>query len=642
MPTGESLIRIQQVQGGGDTALMPSDKDYSDYTYAQGIYNRLIDSWLTIIDETIRQRAIRYAKDAQGQDLRDAGIIKSDETYTPVRLIDSNIRAEQPATIAYLVQSRRSIIFASSDGIPVDGLDMLEADFTTKMRYVGWEIPFIRCEDGAAAHGWDAIERIYDQDAPAFITHEHIGHDCLLFSVDCESIESQEIILIRKNLTAKQLRGMVVDGGFDTDQVEKVISISSKQTNTIDTAYEVYKIYVKKDGIVYIGWHHRQCDGYLKSLEPLFMGRRDVTQPKKPIIDELTGMPQLDNITQQPVIGDYVQVFEKEFPVIVRKYIESSDPKITQLPGRCILDEPDQEAASAILSGFVNGVARAANIYGCVAGTNIDANPNAAPAQLNMPLTNGSLWDKKVDFFHTPYPEASVMQGLQVVIQQNKQEQGKGVNLAAINRRDSGKTATEIQAANQLSTELSSVQVILQSIFIRQVYGGDWSLYQNYVLQGAIAIKNTFLLNLFGEGIQTDPMTGLVISCHGPINYIIKSSGDVDVIQRQETLQKLMQGWPVFGKTAIATEYLKDIIRFSFPEDAEKYIAALDKANNNQLSQCKQLLQTCGNVIQQLALDHKTGGIRSDVQANAPQLQQLAQQIQGAITSPDALGNGGQ
>lgn len=592
------------------------ENDYFDFQYGSGVIERLIGSWGEVINETERQRRLRYVKSADSDKLREAGILKADEMYAPVRLIDANIRAEQPPTIAYLTQSRRSIIFATADGTTIEGLEKLEANFTTVARYLGWEIPWMRVIDGDGAHGWDSMEILFDVDAPGHFALEAIGHDCLIFSQDCEDLEAQECIAIKKNLTPKQLRSLVKQG-FVKDQVEKVIGKSKNgaaSDQSVDITCTVFKVFFKKDEIVHTLWYGRGCDGYLREAEPLFLGMRDITQA-----------PVAADPMDPMSLVDYPPEFETTYPIVLKKYIESNDPRIVEIYGRVKLDEASQEAASAIQSSFVNGCLRASNIYAAPKATAINSAPNANPALTTTVLANGGIYDNPLEFFHTPYPPGDVMKAAQGIVTQNKQEQGAGINFSVLNRQDSGKTATEVQAASQKSTELTSVQVILLSIFVRMCYAKCWRIYQNRVLQGAITIKDPYLLMLFGEGIQADPSTMQVINCSGPKDYIIKSSGDVDVIQRKERLQQLMQGWDVFSKTALAPEYLKDIIRYAFPEDASRYVGVLEQAEMDEINRLKQLVTKLGSVVQALAVN-PDGSLRPEVAQHGGQLQQLQQE----------------
>lgn len=637
MPTtqeisGTSLIAIQGVEAavrGG----APDEKTYYDYDYAKGIYDKLISGWSSIVAETERQRDLRYVKDADSDSLRRSGLIAVDALYTPARLIDTNIRTEQPSYIRYITQSRRSIIFASDDGTQVDGLEKLEDDFTKRARYDKWEVPFIRMVDGGQAHGWDGIEIIFDETKPGHFCIEHIGHDRLIFSVDCEDIEAQEVIAIKKMLTAKQLRTMVADG-FNQAQVDKLVSTNQKDLGQTDCINEVYEMFFKLDGVVHVAWYARPCDAYLKEPTKLFMGRRDFSAGMAPpVIDPLNGQPSAPS--------DYPPIFETEYPVVVYKYIESNDPRIVEISGRVKLDEAAQEGASALQSSFVNKSLRASKVYGSPAKENMMTNdPNGLPVLTDVVLAGDRLISQPINWWSLPSPDESALKGMQMLVLQNKQEQSRP-DFAATNRKDSGKTATEMNLVAEQKNELSSVQVILLSITLREAYAKCWKITQNRVLQGKIIIKDPVLLNLFGNDIEVDQATMRVAACSSAKYYLIKSSGDVDVVQRNEKLQRLMQGWEVFGKTPLAMEYLKDIIRYAFPEDAARYIAVLEQAQMNEVAQLKGLLQQTAAVLQASVTDPATGDLRPEAKPHQDKLIMLAQHIQQALANGGATGMGG-
>jgi hypothetical protein len=624
--SGTGLIAIQGNQAGVST---PADqKDYYTYEYAKGVYDKLISGWSPIVAETERQRDIRYAKDSDSEDLRRSGLIAPDALYTPARIADTNIRMEQPSYIRYITQSRRSIIFASEDGTQVDGLEKLEEDFTKRARYEKWEVPFIRMIDGGQAHGWDALELIFDENKPGNFCFEHIGHDRLIFSTDCEDIEAQEVIAIKKMLTGKQLKAMVQDG-FDEAQVGKLIATNQKSLGQSDCINECYEIFFKQGGVVHVAWYATACDGYLKAPTKLFMGRRDFTAPM--------AMDSIDELTEEIIPGDYPPIFEKEFPVVIYKYIESNDPRIVEISGRVKLDEAAQEGASALQSSFVNKSLRSAKVYGSPAGNDVNSDPSGLPLLTDVVLAGDRLISKPINFWNFPSPDESMLKGMQTLILQNKQEQSRP-DFAATNRKDSGKTATEMNLVAEQKNELSSVQVILLSITLREAYAKAWKIFQNRVLQGKVIIKDPVLLNLFGEGIEIEPETMRVVRCVKAKYYIIKSSGDVDVVQRNEKLQRLMQGWEVFGKTPLATEYLKDIIRYSFPEDAARYIAVLEQAQMNEVAQLKGLLQQTGAALQASVMDPATGQLTPQAQPHQDKLVMLNQQIQAALQSGGTTG----
>ena len=92
------------------------------------------------------------------------------------------------------------------------------------------------------------------------------------------------------------------------------------------------------------------------------------------------------------------------------------------------------------------------------------------------------------------------------------------------------------------------------------------------------------------------------------MEWAIKPAGDVDVIERQQTVQMMMTAWPVVQQTAAAPLFMADLIQKMFPEQAMKYIGALQQAQQQQQSaqaqQQAQMMQTAqqlGQGIKNLA-----------------------------------------
>lgn len=614
-----ATVRLTPASSNGEGAQEDSH-DYYDFQKAKGVFDKLIDGWKSQDEEVTRQRAVRYIKDSDSLSLRQRGILLADEMYSPQRLIDQNIRSEKPALIKYLTQSTRSVIFETTDLTPVDGKEKLEAFFTNCARFLKWEIPWTRCFDGSQAHGKDSVEVVFDASKPGNFRIDHIGPSRLIFSTDSEDLHAQEVIAIERILTSNQLRTMK---GFNKEQVSKIVQTNAAKIGSQDCSHKCYKVYFKQDGIVHVAWYAKDgCDSYLMEPKPLWLGKRDFTAAK---INEDPENPE--------AIADYPSIYETEAPVYILPYSIDNDPRIIEIVGRCKLDEPAQEAASALQTAMVNGANRASKVMGAPKQNNLGIPPNAEPTMTNKVIGAGRLWDQPIDFFTTPWPAQSIVGFINQVVTSNKQEQGSGIAFAALNRKDTEKTATELNMAQQESQELGSVQIILLSVFIREVYACCWGITQNRVLQGKIKVKDPSLLMLFGDNVDATE-DGVVLSCTGAKEYILKSSGDIDVIQRQQHLQKLMQGWEVFGKTAISVEYLKDIIRYSFPEDASKYINIIDTGIANQADALKNLLIKVSKVLQAIVQDP------SSIATVSPEaLQQLAMEVMSAVAAPSIPGS---
>lgn len=602
-------------------------QDFLDFKYMKGVVDKLVGDFDTERNFTERNRSLRYFRGVDSEVLRNSGIIKADELYSKVRLIDTNIRREQPQYLLYITQSRRAAVFVGPDGSSVPGSELLENDFTAKARYTGWEIPFIRVIDGAQIHGYDVVEVLFDSSKPGHFSVEHVGRENLIFHVDSENIQAQEIICRRLQLTAWQLEEEARDGRLDAEQVKILVNSSAKKSEEKEqNMYEVFKVFFRKDKQIFKTYYAKECTGFLANPQPYFNGIVNVSAGKT----EVVGVNPIDSTP----VTDFPPEIEPDYPFFILKYVESEDPKIVDIKGRADLDESAQEASSAILSGFVNGTLRAANVYGSPASSNINQKPDAAPRQTDTVLKNGAIYDQPLNFFNTPYPDQAALNGLNQVITLNSQEQAQ-INYTVLNRKDSGKTATEVSAAQEENAKLSSVQVALLSIFMRQVYAYCWRMYQSRVLAGKIVVADK-VKPYFGSA-QVDPMTGEQLNVT-PAVYQLRASGDVDVVKRAEKLQQQWQAWPVIATTPIAMSFFKDMLRNAFPEDAEKYITELDMAAANTQQAQTQLIQKLGAIVKELAFDDE-GKLRPELDGMEPQLQNLQQEILAA-TQPAIAGAG--
>ncbi len=579
---------------------------YQDFKFASPRIKKLTEDWAAIDSETKRLRLLRYIRVDKASLMKD-GKFNEGQTYLAIRLTDTNIRQEQPQHVAYLTQSRRSLVFEPKDGVEIDGVAKLEKNFTDKARYVGWQAPYLQVIDGSSHHGWDSIEVVLDVDKPGHFVHEHVGHENLIFDLEAEDINNQELVLRRVKYTSIQLRQNVKKFGFSKEQVSKILASKDgeSESQTKDIIYDIYKCYYRdEDNVIYIGWWHDKCDDWVKEPEMFYLGMNDLAQ-----------QPQFDPLNPTVVINDRPNLPEVEYPFYLLLYYESENGKITEVRGRGFLDEPAQEAASAVMSGAVNNMVASSQVYGSP-----ENNPGDTKAtdvvQLKTVLKPG-LYNKKINFWNMPPPPSHVPQLLQAIVGQNKAETAK-VDFAALNRKDSRKTAEEVKTASQEASQLSSVQVVNLSTFIQLVSTREFRIYQNRVLQGKIKVNDESLIQLLQQ------------------EYNIKSAGDVDVIQRQEKLERMMQAWPVMQKTPAADAFLKNFIRTAFPEDSDTYIKAIDAAE----AQGVNLVIGLGAIVQALAVG-PDGKLVPEAAPYGAQLQKLAQEAQAYIMANNpAMKNG--
>lgn len=556
-------------------------KQLFEFSLAKTRLKQLVDDWQKEINDSKQRRKVRNI-DVSPKKLREQGVLKPDETLIPMRVINTNIEREKPPFISFLKQSRRLAIFRCLDN-PKQNTEQLEKEFTEGMEYSGWEQPHFKNLDGAQTHGWDSVEVVFDDTKPLHVSLEHIGHDKLFFPKGAVNLQACELLIRCYTLSQIQLRSFIAEFGFDRTQVESLLSKFDSETRR-DEVVTIYKCFFKCESIVYVAWFDLEaCADWLKTPQKHYIGIRDkqkiqVMKPQpQPIIDPTTGASIGTQMVNAPTVEEqWVDADLHMYPVFLLPYSETEEQELFSHKGRVFFDCHQQEAQTAIASGFVNGLTRAANVYGSVESD--PSGSTAAPKQLDTKLEHGAIYDKKIQFWNTNYPDPMCLNALQFFSVQNSNETGQ-LNFAVANRKDSRKTATEIQTAEQQTQLLSSVQVTLFSTFLRELYGFCWLIVQSQALQEKIQ----FLLTQIEVAIAGMSKTVWVnnIPVIG-MRYDVRAAGDVDVVQRAEKLQRMMQFWPIIAATPVANKYLQMMLKVAFPEDGDELSQMIDEGNQVQ------------------------------------------------------------
>ena len=554
------------------------DKDLTKYEDASTNIQNLIDVIESLEDVADTNRSSRKL-DINVEAERVDGHLDEDEFLVPAHIIDTNIRREQSKYVAYVTGSRRSAIFTSI-GQPTTATGELERDFTDKTRYAGWQVPLFKIIDGMQLHGYSIAEVQFDEDMPGHFSVEAVNYEDLGFPEDTRDIQACEMLVHRHYFTALQLRDMVDNDDFNEDIVDILLDDKPDEGHHIDleSLYEVEKVLFKKEGKVFVGWSCcAKCDDWLRDPKPLYLGRRS---------------------------GEFLQD-EVNYPYVVFPYMIQEDSAVRNAVGRAFLDRTTQETVTSLMSSFVTAHRRAANFY--FAKENED--PNNTNIQTGVKFQPGALIDANIKQFQLTPPDTSMIAAIQTIMGQNSQEQSQ-VNYAAMNRKDSRKTATEIQAASSEAQQLSSTQVSLFSIALKDVYEWCWKIYRSRVIAGVI--RPAASLDLFVNH-----------------EFSIKPAGDVDVIERQEKAHKMMQAWGVIAQTALAPMFLQNMMRLMFPDEGESYAAMLQTGNEKD-----QLLQQLMQVINALVVDQQTGQLTQEAQPFAQQIKLLQAKVGDILGIP--------
>ena len=552
------------------------EENFKEFSKARIFLQRLVNDWNEEITATVERRLTRNI-DVDVEALREGGQLDEDETLIPDRVIDTNIQREQPPYINYLKNSRRLAIFnCLSD--PDIKAERLELEFTRGMTYPSWETPHFKCLDGAQTHGWDAVEVVFDENLPLHVGLEQIGHDKLFFPITNPDIQAAARVVRAYDVTSVQLKKFVLRNKFDAEQIAIILNAKEDTKNKSETT-RIYKEYSKYKGQVHVSWFSLEhgVSKWLKAPMPLYLGIKN---------------------------PDGSEAIVKDYPIYLLFYRETEQPKITDHKGRVFLDEYKQEAMTALLSSFINGTYRATQIYASVSQDDGTGSSLKEPSDIKV---NGNrVLNKPVNFFHSDYPDPSVLKTLTFMDNSNAQETGQ-VNFAATNRQDSRKTAKEITSSEQQQALLNSVQLTLFSTYIRGIYNLVWLIVQSQAAQNKIRflqvkvqqtvmnpITQTPLMNAQGQ-----PQTQEIwVNDYNTINqiYDVRAAGDVDVIQRAEKLQQMERDWPIVSQTVLKDEFLSEMIRLKYPDTGDRW-AKLLASQGTMLSQSQGLVQGFSGII---------------------------------------------
>tara|TARA_R100001163_G_C5066590_1_gene205113 strand:- start:2092 stop:3777 length:1686 start_codon:yes stop_codon:yes gene_type:complete len=549
---------------------MKTDYDYIKYDDAAKEIHRLNSHLQTQATKADEHRLLRHPTIDIDAEQR-SGHLAPDELYIPLHLVDMNIRREQARYVSYISSSRRVAIFKSLNDVTFDST-VLEEDFTDKARYTGWQTSIFRIIDSMQLHGYGVAEVSFDVTKPGHFAVNDVNFEDLGLPEDARDIQACEMIVHRHYFTDLQLKRMAETDDFNKEQVN---NLDFKELAENYSLMEVQKVLFKKNNVVYVGWACiDRCNDWVRKPRPLFLGKRQQGE----------------------------ELFETQYPYVLFPYNINEDTTISLMKGRAELDEYAQESATSLLSSFVTAHRRASGLY--FAKDNND--PNNTNVQTSVFFTPNALIDSNIKQFQLSPPDSSIMGAIQTILGQNMQETSQ-VNFAAMNRKDSRKTATEVQAATSEAQALSASQVALFSIALKKVYTQCWNIYRLRTIEGLI--QASIPPNFFTDH-----------------EYSIRPAGDADVIERQEKINKMMQAWPVVQQTGAASLFLKRFVSMLFPEDGQAYVQAIQDDNTKT-----QLLMQLQTIVQSLITDPETGQLSEEAQPYQQQLQQIMQQVQQVL-----------
>lgn len=594
----------------------PTNIDYinsTDYTKLETKIRDLVTRMDEAAVDNQVSRNLRYVEvDVEGE--RARGKLQPDELMIPLHIIDSNVRREQPSYVQYITQSLRSNVLKDIE-TPSNDTTLLEQDVTVRFRYPGWQIPMFENIDGFQQNGHSIMELVIDKDTPDTLRHEAVAFGDFGVTMDTKDIQKAEMVARNYYFTRTELverkNHPDPDKRFDAVQVDKIVDQnpdSNSNTNAAinvkdESLYKIQKITYRINGICHTAWtKYKVCDEWLRVPKPLYLGRR---KPKE--------QPSVVELLKSKLSGVPVTVpdFETSYPYFVFPYLISENKTVSQLKGRAFLDQDTQQATSSLLSSFVTAHRRASGLY--FSKDTEDPNDDVG-MQKNVFFKQGCLINAKIKQFQLAAPGSDLISGINLLVSSNQQETSQ-VNFAASNRKDSRKTATEIDASQNKEVQLTTTQVVLFSTALTSMDTVRFEILQSRVMAGLIQV-NPVLKQMYSR------------------KYSVRPAGDTDVIERQQLLMAMKEAWPVVSQTPAAIDFLCDMLMLAFPNYAPKYTKTLlayqaqqQSAQAQAQAAMMQRAQQIGAGLVQLSKKPEMFSDAGKIHA-LPAVQQAAQEIE--------------
>lgn len=577
-------------------------KNLLDLNTANGLFSQYISSHGAVEATIVTNRRLRSNK-ADVEQMRSAGLLQENQTFIGVRLIHQNINQALPPLLSYLKQSPRMATFVPGDNA------YLDQEFTRVLQYPSWEVPYIELLDGAELNGLGYMMVKYDPTKLGAVAMDTIPIGEIVYDRRLKSLQDSPAVLIKHVITSVSFYHWDSFENFDKESdAYKAITarLLMNEVNNIGDDLVIYEAFVKVNGFVYRGWYYKDSRQWLKQPLPFSNGIEE-TVPEINI--DPMAMTSEPTYVSKPVHLTY-------YPIAVKRISITENRKHDEVEGRAVDDYHKQEAATTLMTAAVNGSTQAANTMWAPDGSNLDG---VAPAQLQFKIKNNAIWKTPMRAFTSPWPDPMIFKGIESVIQQNAMETNQ-VAWAVNNRKDSRKTATEIEAAQQQQGMLTGTAALVFSIFLRDVLTMAWPIVQSAAKKGTIK----FLIEV------SDPAEKETILS---TQYEVKPAGDIDFVEKQQRIANIQQDLPLFQGQPIGQEMLKEYIRLRYPEKYDAWSKVLSQGNDTQL------IQGLAQALQATVTDEATGQLKPEFQPEAQSLQQLQQAVQQRLAQTPQNGN---
>lgn len=590
-------------------------------SYFDGLYNAFTNKIVPAVENARASRRLEIDVDA----MRANGALLPHQIVIGQRIIDINISRELPDYVAHLTQARRYAIFEPIDKTVQVDTNALEMEFRRVMTYDGYIIPYIMFADSTKLHGWGIVDVCYDPAKPGAVSVEFVSAGNLFFDPRVRDIQQAPLIARRYEITSVDLAAFAKEYAFDPAVTAQLREKLENQEKLADGQPQecnyIYRTFYKVDGIVYAGWYSKDLQQFLRLAEPFYNGvDKQIETP--PEID-----PANPTMPMAPIV-QWVPAEETEYPFVLSLNRITEDEPIVASVGRASMDYYTQEAATALWTAFVNGCVEASNVMWYPKEPNMDA--PAAPKQIDFEIRHGAIFNQPMEAFAPPFPSSQLPGALDMLRTQNAEDTNQ-VAFAVNNRKDTRKTATEIEAATTQDSQMTSVSTTIWATTLGKIANAAWRIVQSQALQDKIA----FVLKAPAE--QIDPATQQPVVAP-PTNdveligreYKVIPAGTVDFAERVEQINSMQSDFPIIKGTAAEPVFMEEYLRLKYPAIADKLIAPLQQ----QQQQALQMVQAMQPILQ-VAVTDEQGRLKPEFQQYAPQLQMFGITAEPAPPAPE-------
>ena len=504
------------------------------------------------IEAALNQNRDARELDITVEEARTRKIVNGNETFIGRRVIDSNIARDNPTFIKYLTNSPRQIVLrTSNDTFSAENRAHIEREFTNGFRTGAWLEEHLKAVDSMLLHGRGVFLVTASDNAIGQVA-SYIAPEDFIFPIEVRDIQAAPMIAIRYPLPVTQFEEWAQKFDWLATETETILQ-PLEETARITRILYVYQVIYKEGGKLNYVWYYFDTSRLLTQPKPYFGG----------FVDE-TGAPRPTAI--YPIFPVYSKITE--------------NPKLVERKGRAHADMHDQEALTVGWTSICNAAIRSSEIYPYRADDVPNENPEVV--QTDTVLRPGVVTKTKLQFFSPPPPDPLILTVLQSLRTENSSAAGQ-VDFAAQARKDSRKTATELDLASEQATDMSSGPLTSFAVGYTKMLQYMWDVLQNNMMYG---VNKTFLADADDQQLRemlSQPMVGpdgLPLAVP-QTRFTIVAAGDIDYIERQKKLQRYVQYFPLFEKTGVAQHFLMRILELAFPDDYQQLAPLMQDQSKN-------------------------------------------------------------